>query len=248
LGYAFESLFSDVFHLGPLREYPQRTYSWAGERPSDVGLRGERAAHALLAGANERVYQRRRVTLEQRIAEWLVTMGLASDFRTERISETPAYYRILVRRSSGAPAVPITDVGFGISQIFPVLVLCYYAPRGSTLILEQPEIHLHPSVQSLLADVFIDVIKQRNMQILLESHSEHLLRRLQRRIAEGELDVKQTALYFCDIDQGVSSIERLQLDLFGRISNWPQDFFGDLTGDVLETYERGLNRKLEQVE
>ncbi|MBD2695260.1 AAA family ATPase, partial [Anabaena catenula] len=52
------------------------------------------------------------------------------------------------------------------SQILPVLVLCYYAPKGSTLIFEQPEIHLHPSVQAGLADVFIDVIKNRNMQII----------------------------------------------------------------------------------
>ena len=69
-------------------------------------------------------------------------------------------------------------MGIGVSQVLPVLVLCYYVPEGSTIILEQPELHLHPSVQAGLADVFIDVIKHRNVQILLESHSEHLLRRL----------------------------------------------------------------------
>ena len=67
-----------------------------------------------------------------------------------------------------------------------VLAQCYYAPEGSILILEQPEAHLHPKAQSELADVLIDVVKNRNIQIILESHSEHLLLRLMRRIAEEE--------------------------------------------------------------
>ena len=83
------------------------------------------------------------------------------------------------------PDVRLTDVGFGVSQVLPVLILCSYAPEGSILILEHPEAHLHPKVQSELADVLIDVVKNRNVQIILESHSEHLLLRLMRRIAGG---------------------------------------------------------------
>jgi predicted ATPase len=74
-----------------------------------------------------------------------------------------------------------------------VLVLCYYVPEGSILILEQPEIHLHPSVQTGLADVFIDAVKTRKVQIILESHSEYLLRRLQRRIAEEKVSQEDMA-------------------------------------------------------
>jgi predicted ATPase len=110
--------------------------------------------------------------------------------------------------------VLIADVGFGVSQVLPVLVLCYYVPEGSILLLEQPEIHLHPAVQAGLADVFAEVVKERRVQIILESHSEHLLRRLQRRVAEEQLPSDQVALYFTAIENGASRLERLQLDPF----------------------------------
>ena len=137
----------------------------------------------------------------------------------------------------------ITDVGFGVSQLLPVLVLCYYAPENSTIILEQPEIHLHPKVQSDLADVLIDVVKNRNVQIILESHSGLLLHRLQRRIAEEQIAAEDTALYFCQINDGTSEIERLKVDEYGNISNWPQDFFGDDIGDLVEKTKVEMQRR-----
>ena len=103
-----------------------------------------------------------------------------------------------MRKSAGGPETLITDVGFGVSQILPVLVLCFYAPKGSTIILEQPEIHLHPAVQAGLADVLIDAYKRRDVQIIVESHSEHFLRRLQRRVAEEALPNDDLAVYFCE--------------------------------------------------
>ena len=131
------------------------------------------------------------------------------------------------------PKYCITDMGIGVSQVLPVLVLCYYVPEGSTIILEQPELHLTSfRSQAGLADVLIDVIENRGLQILLESHSEHLLRRIQRRIAEKSLSADKTAMYFCDMKNGESKLTPLEIDTFGNISNWPDDFFGDLTGDM----------------
>ena len=131
-------------------------------------------------------------------------------------------------------------MGIGVSQVLPVLVLCYYVPEGSTIILEQPELHLHPAAQARLADVLIDVIKNRNIQILLESHSEHLLRRLQRRIAEEVICPDDTALYFCEMRDGESKLRKLKVDMFGEIENWPEDFFGDLLGELVGAFDAGL--------
>ena len=138
----------------------------------------------------------------------------------------------------------ITDVGFGVSQILPVLVMCYYVPEGSTILLEQPEIHLHPSVQMGLADVFIDVAKNRNVQIILESHSEHLLNRLQLRLADESVGKDDVALYFCDAGSAGSRLNELDIDLFGDIKNWPVDFFGDQFGEVAARQEAQLERKI----
>jgi predicted ATPase len=178
------------------------------------------------------------------VAYWLKELGLIHSFSLKPIAENRKDYEVRVKRSSRSAEVLITDVGFGVSQVLPVLVLCYYAPEGSTLILEQPEIHLHPAVQSGLADIFIDAINTRSIQIILESHSEHLLRRLQRRIAEEQLIPDQTALYFTTMaEDGTSHLQQLELDLFGNIRNWPQDFFGDAMGDAVEMTNAQLNRR-----
>jgi len=247
---AFEELFQRIHYLGPLREYPRRSYIWAGERPQDVGRRGELAIPALLASRNLPKISlgkgRKRQTIEERIAFWLKELGLIDEFQLKSIAENRKEYEVRVRRSPNASEVLITDVGFGISQILPVLVLCYYAQEGSTIILEQPEIHLHPSVQAGLADIFIDVIKTRNIQILLESHSEHLLRRLQRRIAEEYKEMKNTdaALYFCEMSEtGTSQLKPLELDEYGNINTWPVGFFGDEMGDLVAMTEAAMRRQ-----
>jgi len=249
---AFENLFSRITYLGPLREYPQRSYIWAGERPQDVGQRGEKAIAALLAARAEgltspRLVKKRRFRkpIEKRILGWLQEMELIYSFSLEQIAENRKDYEFRVKKSRSSSEVLITDVGFGVSQLLPVLVLCYYAPEHSTIILEQPEIHLHPSVQAGLADVFIDVVKERNVQIILESHSEHLLRRLQRRIAEERISADKTALYFCRIKDGTSAIELLDVDEYGNIKNWPKDFFGDETGELMAKTTAEMKRRKE---
>ncbi|HAX90153.1 MAG TPA: hypothetical protein DCY91_28895 [Cyanobacteria bacterium UBA11370] len=248
---AFEKLFQNIYYLGPLRDYPRRSYAWAGQQPQDVGRRGELAVPALLAARSlpkiSRGRGHKRQTIEERVAEWLRELELIYDFRLQPIAENRKEYEVRVRRSANASEVLIPDVGFGVSQILPVLVLCYYAPEGSTIILEQPEIHLHPSVQAGLADVFIDVIKTRDIQIIVESHSEHLLRRLQRRVAEEKEDLKSkdSALYFCQTTaNGISQQTLLKLDDFGNINNWPDKFFGDEMGDLVAMTEAVMKRQM----
>ncbi len=245
-----EQLCNRMFYLGPLREYPRRQYTWAGAQPADMGRRGERVIDALLAARESgktlaRGRGRKRLTLEERVAEWLKELGLIDSFEVRLIAPGSKLYQVWVRRSAQSPEVLITDVGFGVSHILPVITLCYYAPEGATVILEQPEIHLHPRVQAGLADVFIDAVKTRNIQIILESHSEHLLRRLQRRIAEEELRPDQAALYFCTTDrQGASQLQTLDLNPFGNITNWPRDFFGDEFGEIAAMQEAAIKRQL----
>lgn len=245
---ALEQLFQRVYYLGPLRDSPQRFYRWTGGEPADMGRRGERAIDALLAKRQEGRYIARgrghkRLSLEGYVALWLKELGLIHSFEVQTIAEEGDLYRVRVQRSPESAKVLITDVGFGVSQILPVLVLCYYVPKGSTILLEQPEIHLHPSVQSGLADVFIDVVKNRNVQVIFESHSEHLLRRLQRRLAEELLTPEQFALYFCDASGTGSRLTELDVDLYGSIKNWPKDFFGDEFGEMAAITEAAAKRQ-----
>ena len=249
LEFALEGRLENVYYLGPLRAPPQRTYMWTGSQPYDMGRAGEYAIGAILK-ARERGQKislgrgRRRATLEEYVAHWLKELGLIHDFRVERIAEDNLLYQVKVRKSPAAAETLITDVGFGVSQILPALVLCFYAPEGSTVILEQPEIHLHPHAQAGLADALIDAYHKRGVQIIVESHSEHLLRRIQRRISEESISQDDVGMYFCSQDgDGASQIDRLELDEFGNISNWPENFFGDQFGEIAAMSEAAMKRR-----
>ena len=179
LEFALEQQMRSLHYLGPLRDYPQRTYSWNGEKPTDVGLKGELAIHALLAGAEQSISPKSRgrySRLMPRVAKCLLDLDLAANFDIRRLADEGSLYQVWLKHQKESPETLLPDLGIGVSQVLPVLVLCYYVPVGSTIILEQPELHLHPSVQAGLADVFIDVIQRRNVQIIIESHSEHFLR------------------------------------------------------------------------
>lgn len=235
---AFEELFYRICYLGPRREYPRSHYTWEGDHPEGVGQHGREMVSALFSGRIQLL------DLDEQVPKWLQRLGLIDSYRLVPVSYIENGYEFLVTEHKGGPEVRLTDVGFGVSQVLPVIVLCYYVPEGSILILEQPDAHLHPKVQSKLADVLIDVVKNRNIQIILESHSEHLLHRLTRRIAEGKkISADDMALYACQINNGTSDIESLKMDEYGNVSNWPRDFFGDDAGDVVQRAKAEIKRR-----
>jgi hypothetical protein len=248
---ALERLFGRIYYLGPLRESPQREYRWAGTEPADVGRRGEKAIAALLAAdARGRGIAApdggSTISVGEHVARKLKELKLICDFAVRPVSRKSDLYHVVVKQNPLAPEVLLTDVGFGVSQVLPVLVLCYYVPEGSSILLEQPEIHLHPSVQADLADVLIDAVKTRRIQIIVESHSEHLLLRLQRRIAEEKFSNNDAALYFCKMADDASELMPLALDEYGNISNWPDDFFGDAFEESALQLEAEMERKKQE--
>ena len=248
---AYERLMDSIYYLGPLREYPRREYHWAGSSPDDVGQRGERTIEAILAATAQDQrrslgYWKRKKTFQEMVAYWLKELGLIHEFRLEEIGKGTNLYRAMVKTSSSSVSTALTDVGFGVSQVLPALVLLYYVPEGSTVLMEQPEIHLHPSVQSGLADVMLKVATTRNVRIIVESHSEHLMRRLQRRVAEGdgEISSDDVKLYFVSAIEGVAQADDLVLNQWGEIENWPERFFGDEMGEIAAIAKAALKRKL----
>jgi len=249
---AFERCLQNLYYLGPLRQHPQRTYTWSGEIPDHVGWSGDRAIDAILSARERRISRGKRMVSQQFeavIARWLKEMGLIDAFEVRQIGRRRDY-EVIVKTANVQQEVNVTDVGFGVSQVMPVLVQCFYAPAGSTIIIEQPEIHLHPSVQAILADLFIEVIHAREggsdraVQLLVESHSEHFLRRLQRRIAEEHINPDETAIYFCQGNLSGSQLMPLDVDLYGNIQNWPANFFGDEVGDLARMTEAAMKRQM----
>jgi predicted ATPase len=121
-----------------------------------------------------------------------------------------------------------SDVGFGFTQIMPVIVQGVVS-RADVICVEQPEIHLHPRLQAELTDFLIDTAKNNRNQWIIETHSELLVRRLQRRIREGSLDLDQVSVLYVDpISSQSSRIMELRLDEAGEfIDEWPEGFFDE---------------------
>ncbi len=251
---ATEAMLEGISYLGPLRKHPQRIYPWSGETPASVGPMGEYAVAAILAAQEEGRKLNRKVGGHTRgfaefIAAWLKDLGVIQDFSVRPVAAGRKEYEVLVKTHAKAPQVKITDVGFGISQVLPALVQAFYCPPHSTVWMEQPEIHLHPQVQAELADVFISATqarengKARGVQLIVESHSEHFLNRLQRRVAEGAVQPEDVAVYFCRREGGATELEPLRLNMFGEIENWPEHFFGDEMADIAGRTLAAMQRK-----
>ena len=247
---AFEELFSHVCYLGPTRVHPKRLYHWEKTHPKEIDVWGNEAVDALLSARVRQLataHNGKRVSIEERISKWFQKMELAHSFSLVlKGSLDDNNYEIRVQKTQNSAEVTLADMGHGVADLFPLLVHCCYVPEGSILILEQPGIHLHPKAQADLADLLIEAITERNLQILIESHSEHFLTRLQRRIAEEKISVDKTALYFCRNDKGFSEIERLKIDDFGNIKNWPENFFGEVMSDMFAMTDAQRERMAEQ--
>jgi len=248
----FQNTLQSISYLGPLREEPKRHYPWSGDTPEDVGVRGENWVSAFLAAEDRKISggnKQRYKSFDVVVASQLQELGLIHSFVVEPIAKGVREYRVGVKVTSRSSQVAVPDVGFGVSQVLPIIVQSFYAEPHSTVIIEQPELHLHPAVQQNLADLFISAIHakedgaDRKVQFLLESHSEHFLQRLLRRVAEDEISTDDVAIYFCDQSAGRSKIEALNLDEFGNITNWPKDFFGDQMADIAATQKAGIQKR-----
>lgn len=256
---ATEAMLDSFSYLGPLRSHPQRIYQWSGDTPSSVGQMGEQTIAAILAAEGDgrhlnRGPRRAKQGFAEFIAGWLKDLGVIYDFSVRPVAAGRKEYEVLLKTGPKSPAVKITDVGFGVSQVLPALVQAFYCPPHSTVWMEQPEIHLHPQVQAELADVFISAIQsrqdgvERQVQLIVESHSEHFLNRLQRRVAEGVLSTDDVAVYFCRRSARGADLEPLRMNLFGDIENWPPNFFGDEMADIAARTLAAMKRRKEMSE
>jgi predicted ATPase len=251
-----EHLFESVFYLGPMRSSPLRLYHWSGDEPDSVGFIGERTINAILSAQNRMLSTgkgKKKAPFLEIIARKLKEMGLIESFLVEPIAKGRQSYEVKVRTKGSTDMVDLPDVGFGVSQVLPVLVQLFYAPANSIIIMEQPEIHLHPSAQAALADVMIDAImswengEARGIQLIIETHSEHFLRRLQRRIAEDVMENDHLAAYFANTGVTPAKLESLKVDKYGNISNWPKAFFGDEMGEIAAQSLAAIQKRSKEV-
>src|SRR5690606_33182240 len=137
MSFGAETHYFDTFqYLGPIRQRPKRTYLWDGVSPNLIAPDGENTIAALVES------DRRDGLLSKNVSKWLNEMELVSEFRVSPLDEGKRFYETLVNIIGLETA--LLDTGFGISQVLPVITMLFFAPEGSIILLEQPELHLHP--------------------------------------------------------------------------------------------------------
>lgn len=222
-------------YMGPVRADPRPFYP-ASQDP-EIGPRGEGAIPYLLHhksdlvsywSTDERAIKR--TPMSEALSFWLQKMGITSKLTIDSVPNVATTARL---PSISAPEkfINLAQVGFGISQILPVLLLGLKDPQNGILLYEQPEIHLHPRLQAELGDFFLSVA-QAGRTVLLETHSDYLVNRLRRRIAEdtsGELASLVSILFVHSgtLDNPSSYVEKLSINEDGSIQNCPADFFAE---------------------
>jgi predicted ATPase len=206
----------DVIHVPGLRGNASRTYPVAAAGPSFPGTFDNYVASAILAWQKE---QGRRY--EDLNAD-LQGAGLALEVHARRINDVAIelHVELVPDRMDN-----IADVGFGVSQVLPVLVALRAAERGRLVYLEEPEMHLHPRAQTKLADILAAAAK-RGVRVVAETHSTLLLTAVQTLVAKGELSPDLVKLHWFERDKktGITQVTPAGLDENGAFGDWPEDF------------------------
>ncbi|MBX3589880.1 MAG: AAA family ATPase [Burkholderiaceae bacterium] len=180
---------SKTLYMGPFRQPPQRPYPTMGAAPSEVGAMGE---HAVAMLANEYIQSHSRPHLEQ-VSSWLNRLGVSKKIELQRVGRSDQFYVNMTLRDGSS--LPIADLGYGVSQVLPVLVQCSIAPAGSTLLFEQPELHLHHGAAKKLGRVFQEAVNAKDIHIVAETHSKELFHQVFEEIRGGRLSTDQVAAY-----------------------------------------------------
>src|SRR5919199_1974668 len=209
-----------VIYIGPLRDYPERIYILSGNLSKEVGKSGKMLPDVLFKNPD----------LLKQVNEQLERFGLGYELKVFSFTDdTPGISDLfalrLVDKYTGVN-VSLQDVGFGISQVLPIIVQSMLS-RNSTLLIEQPEIHIHPRLQAELGSLLAECIKSPfENQFLIETHSEHLMLRLQKLIRKGELKPEDISVIYVDRGTEGSKCLHLRLDEEGDfIDEWPDGFF-----------------------
>jgi predicted ATPase len=162
----------------------------------------------------------------RQIAQWLDIMGLGKHLDVNRVGSSDLFGVDITLKDD--VALPIADLGYGLSQVLPVLAQCSYAPQEATLLFEQPELHLHSIAARQLAKVFIETIREKRCNVVAETHSPELFLQVVRELRAGNLKLDEVAVYKVFREGGRTVISAIEID--------PETY------DVYEQWERGITR------
>jgi predicted ATPase len=237
-----------VQYLGPLRQEPQVMYRLSqSERYDVIGTRGEHTAAVLHTFGTKLVLcpqvdgTARNKSLIDAVNYWLNQFGLAKAVSTT--DQGRLGLELTIEPDGMSAKLDMTRVGVGVSQVLPVLVMALLADPGSLLLIEQAELHLHPAMQQKLGD-FLLACARSGRQLIVETHSDHLVTRLRRSIAEDPTDdvLRIVSFVFAEHENGATRYTPVPATRYGSLQAWPAGFFDQTAKESQDLLRAGLKK------
>lgn len=216
-------ILADLSYLGPIREKPHRNYEITNENYLTVGQKGENMPN---------LFKKHKDKIEKDLNNWVEKFGFGNKVTLDKLYDD--IYSIRFWEKDSNKYTNIANSGFGASQILPLIIQALVSPRESLTIAEQPEIHLNPRLQGVLAELFC-FMASKDQRIIVETHSEHLLMRLRRLVALKKIKSDDIAIYFVEKINGNSEIKEIAIEENGSIkaTEWPKGFFDEALNESL---------------
>lgn len=220
-----------VFFVGPIRARTERTTVLGAGHGDYVGPVGEHMAELLMD----------RPEVLAAVNDWCARMDLGYRVRMlgpshDLVISAGDFAVMALEDVRQDPPVLVSEraVGYGIGQLLPIVTQCL-ATSGGMILVEQPEVHIHPRLQASLGDLFVDTVVSGRAQLLIETHSEHLILRVLRLVRDGVISAADLAVLYVDLhDDGASFVRRLDVDANGElVDGWPGGFFDERLADIL---------------
>ena len=241
-----EYLKTKIKYIGPIREEAKAFYPYVSStsitNQMPLGPKGEYLAQILYDSTLKQfplpshLKSSKNISILDAVNAWIPVLGLSGE-----VDVTPRG-RQGIHLSYGDDVLPM--VGTGVSQVLPVLVLCLTSNPGDLILLEQPELHLNPSIQQKLAEFFLAMSKT-GRQLIVETHSEYLVTRLRLAGLKQDVDQDLYKLFFVEKNGSEGTIYReVKSNSFGEIQEWPKGFFDQATNDIRELMIEISKRKI----
>ncbi len=242
-------MYTGINFIAPLRQFPSRFYTISGD-VSSVGIYGENAPVLLAKLQSEpasyeisipesfnndiRFNKKTGYTFKQQAQKWFDYMELGDvDIKGENGQISVAFSNH-----------NISDIGFGVSQVMPIIVQGLSIMKDELLLLEQPEIHLHPKMQMKMAD-FLIALADSERNLIVETHSDHIINRIVRRCLEKpDLIDKISILFLSKSDDNSTKIEDIKVDTHLGIDEAPIDFFDQYASETDAIIQNGYQNMM----
>lgn len=231
-----QNLKMEVDYIGPFRVLPNRQFYLSGQIEfKDTGIKGENA-YAMLG-----VSKRLKTDLYEKVGDWF-----EKNFDGWRlnIKENNPFFEVVL--SKNKIDVNIVDVGQGMNQAFPLVVRANEKRENSIIVLEQPELHLHPAAHADLAELFAKSAKDNNQTFVIETHSENILLRLRKLIIQNDFGFTKDdfVIYWIeDSEFGGQELKEITVDDEGVLSDWSEGVFNENIKEILEMQKILKSRK-----